>query len=118
MLLLENFSITGAAATTAAGEPPFTLTSRFNIAPGKLSVNGVKVQCSAIATAPGSCSVGSGEDGHLPARRTGGLYKCRRQGWFCRGLSVPCFSGRRGHSPFEFELLPTRPIFWQLSSTV
>ena len=56
MLLLENFSITGAAAITAVGEPPsFTLTSRFNIAPGKLSVNGVKVQCSAIATAP--CSV-------------------------------------------------------------
>ena len=61
MLLLENFSITGAAAITAVGEPPsFTVTSRFNIAPGKLSVNGVKVQCSAIATAPGSCSVGSG----------------------------------------------------------
>jgi hypothetical protein len=43
----------GAVAMDAAGEPPEPAKpSRFNIAPGKNSVNGVKVQCSAIATAP------------------------------------------------------------------
>jgi hypothetical protein len=48
---------------------------------------------------------GSEADEHLPAPRTGGLYKnnCHQQGRFCRGLSVPCSSGRRGHVSFQNE---------------
>jgi hypothetical protein len=37
----------------------------------------------------------------LPASKTGGLYKCHRHEWLRNGLSVPCFSGRRGHPFFR-----------------
>jgi len=43
----------------------------------------------------------------MPAQRTGGRYKinCRHSGRFCRGLSVPRPSGRRGHF-----FLPESPL--------
>ena len=39
----------------------------------------------------------------LPAPNAGGLYKinCHQRGQFCRGLSVPRISGRRGHVSFK-----------------
>src|ERR1700688_3122066 len=39
----------------------------------------------------------------LPALKTGGHYKINPTNAhrFCRGLSVPCSSGRRGHVPLE-----------------
>ena len=45
---------------------------------------------------------GSGVSEQLPATNAGGLYKVNshQEGWSCRGLSVPCFQGRRGHGLF------------------
>jgi hypothetical protein len=41
----------------------------------------------------------------MPAPNAGGLYKTNgaKETRFCRGLSVPRFSGRRGHSLFRKE---------------
>src|SRR6202035_45167 len=45
------------------------------------------------------------ENKKLPAQKGGARYKntCHKQGWFCRGLSVPCSSGRRGHFCLQTE---------------
>jgi len=39
--------------------------------------------------------------------KSGRLYKikCRQQGRYCRGPSVPCSSGRKGHVPLQTEAL-------------
>src|SRR5882672_3277657 len=51
----------------------------------------------------GTDSIWVWKEQHLPAPSAGGLYKikCHQQGRFCRGLSVPCSSGRRGHVSFQ-----------------
>jgi hypothetical protein len=43
----------------------------------------------------------------LPTQNSGGLYKHNRAFAlrFCRGLSVPCSSGRTGHFSFQIETL-------------
>src|SRR6267143_5238145 len=63
--------------------------------------------CPAVVT-----QFGSGKNEQLPAPTTGGLYKTnrRQRGRSCRGLSVPCFPGRRGHVSFETESPPARQI--------
>ena len=48
-------------------------------------------------------------DENLPALKTGGLYKinCDKALRFCRGLSVPRFSGQRGHVHLQTESRPS-----------
>src|SRR5712671_5616014 len=41
---------------------------------------------------------------NLLAPRTGGLYKCCTEELFCRGLSVPCLSGRRGRATVNTQI--------------
>ena len=49
----------------------------------------------------------------LPAQKAGGLDKIYgdKALRFCRGLSVPFFSGQRGHVYFQTDPLPTFPSF-------
>ena len=88
-------------------DPPVTYTREDNIPLGFL--HGSPGQ-----TRMGSASVlNCGGSEELPALKTGGLYKSNfvfalR---FCRGLSVPCTSGRRGHVLFQIESL--RPMYFR-----
>jgi peptide-methionine (R)-S-oxide reductase len=42
----------------------------------------------------------------MPVPKSGGLYKCRNDGWFRIGLSAPCLSARTGHAHFQTDSIP------------